>query len=304
MQTIDNKTRIRQWAYKQFERLERRDLLKWISDELYLKLRFWLIMGYKLNLNEVETFNEKLQWLKLNDRKLEYTPMVDKYEVRKYISEIIGNEYLIPLIGIWDKFEDIEFEKLPNQFVLKCTHDSGGLIVCKDKAKLDISQAKKKIDRCLNRNYYYHGREWPYKNVKPRIICEKYIVDESGTELKDYKFMCFNGKVKCLLVCLNRNMPDGLKIDFYDKDWNLMLFERFSHRKSGKDIPKPKTLNMMIELSEKLSSNIPFVRVDFYEVDGKLYFGELTFFPGSGFEKFVPETADYELGSWLELPYN
>ena len=185
--------------------LTSRGFLNFLPDETILKIKFKDRIGKELNLKKPKTFNEKLQWLKLYDRNPAYTKLVDKYEVRKHIAKTIGQEYLIPLLGVWDTFEDINFSKLPNQFVLKCTHDSGGLIICTDKNRLDIDAARKKINKCLKRNYYYPGREWPYKNVKPRIICEKYMVDESGTELKDYKFMCFNGEVKCIFVCLNRN---------------------------------------------------------------------------------------------------
>lgn len=272
-----------------------------IPDEHYLKIKYKLHMKKKLDLNNPQTLNEKLQWLKLNDRNQLYTNIVDKYEVRKYITKTIGKDYLIPLIGVWNKFEDINFSKLPNQFVLKCTHDSGGLVICTDKNKLDIELARKKINKSLKRDFYYVGREWPYKNVKPRIICEKYMVDESEMELKDYKFMCFNGEAKCSFVCLNRNSPNGLNVDFYDMNWNSMPFERH-YPNSGALIPKPKNFNKMVEFAEKLSKNIPFVRVDFYETNGKLYFGELTFYPGAGFEEFTPESYDYLLGSWINIP--
>lgn len=272
-----------------------------IPDDIYIRINYRLRLGKKIDLTNVRSFNEKLQWLKLYDRNPLYTQLVDKYEVRKYISKTIGEEYLIPLIGVWDKFEDIDFSKLPNQFVLKCNHDSGGLVICTDKTKLDIKAAREKINKSLKTNYYYSAREWPYKNVKPRIICEKYMVDESGVELKDYKFMCFNGEVKCSFVCLNRNSSSGLNVDFYDMDWNLMPFERH-YPSSGTAIPKPKNFNKMVEFAEKLSNYIHFVRVDFYETNGKLYFGELTFYPGAGFEEFTPESYDYLLGSWIKLP--
>ncbi len=157
------------------------------------------------------------------------------------------------------------------------------------------------MNKCLRKNYYYHSREWPYKNIEPRIICEEYMVDESGTELKDYKIMCFNGKAKCLFICLNRDSKKGLNVDFYDMEWNPMPFERH-YPSSGTIIPKPKSFDKMVELAEKLSEDIPFVRVDFYDINGKLYFGELTFYPGAGFEEFTPESYDYKLGSWIELP--
>lgn len=271
-----------------------------IPDKIFLKHVFYRNMGKKLDIKNPKTFNEKLQWLKLYDRNPQYTKLVDKYEVRKYISQLIGEEYLIPLIGVWGRFDDIDFNSLPNQFVLKCTHDSGGLVICRDKSKLDINVAREKINKSLNRNFYYQGREWPYKNVKPRIICEKYMVDESMVELKDYKFMCFNGEVKCSFVCLNRQSLAGLNVDFYDIDWNPMPFERH-YPSSGTVIPKPKNYSKMVEFAEILSKNIPFVRVDFYEANGQLYFGELTFYPGSGYEEFAPESYDYLLGSWIEI---
>ncbi|NOH16235.1 glycosyl transferase [Clostridium cochlearium] len=273
-----------------------------VSDKSFIKKRFREVFGRDINLQNPQTFNEKLQWLKLYNRNPLYTQLVDKYEVRKYIAKTIGEEYLIPLLGVYDNFDEIDFSKLSNQFVLKCTHDSGGLVICKDKNKLDIEAARKKIKKSLKRNYYYHGREWPYKNVKPRIICEKYMVDESDTELKDYKFMCFNGEVKCIFVCLNRNSVNGLNINIYDPSWNLMPFGRPNHLNSNTTILKPKNFYKMVQFAEKLSRDIPFVRVDFYETNGRLYFGELTFYPGAGFEEFNPESYDYLLGSWIRLP--
>lgn len=272
-----------------------------VPSKLLLKLKYQALMKSKLNINSPITFNEKIQWLKLYDKNPVYTNLVDKYEVRKYISNTIGEEYLIPLIGVWNKFEEIDFSELPNQFVLKCTHDSGGVIVCKDKSNLDIEKAKKKINSALKRNYYYSGREWPYKNIRPKIICEKYMVEESGAELMDYKFMCFNGEVKCSFVCLNRNLQTGLNVDFYDMEWNRMPFERH-YSSSGTAILKPKNFDKMVEFAGKLSKNIPFLRVDLYEINARLYFGELTLYPGSGFEEFTPESYDYLLGSWIKLP--
>lgn len=282
--------------------LVNRGVFNWLSDETILKIQYRDRIGEELNLKDPRTFNEKLQWLKLYDRNPRYTTLVDKYEVREYIAKTIGEEYLIPLLGVYNKFEEIDFNKLPNEFVLKCTHDSGGQVICKNKNEFDIDIARKRINRCLKRNYYYYGREWPYKNVKPRIICEKYIVDKSSNELKDYKFMCFNGKVKCIFVCSNRNSSTGLRIDIYDTNWNLMPFGRPKSPGTGIKIPKPENFQKMCTFAQKLSRDIPFVRVDFYEANGQLYFGELTFYPASGFEKFSPETYDYILGSWLELP--
>lgn len=198
-------------------------VFKFIPDSIYLKIKFRLKMNKKLNLNDPKTFNEKLQWLKLYDRKLEYTRYVDKYEVRSYISEKIGKEYLIPLIGVYNSFDEIDFNKLPNQFVLKCTHDSGGSIICRDKSKLDFKAARKKINKCMRKNNYFHGREWPYMNIRPRIICEKYMIDESGNGLIDYKFMCFNGQADCVMVCIDRYNLDP-KFYFFDEEWNLLRY--------------------------------------------------------------------------------
>ena len=271
------------------------------SDEKYLKRLFKLTLGYELKLDNPQTFNEKLQWLKLNDRKSEYTMMVDKLAVKDYVANKIGNEYIIPTLGVWNYFDEIDFDKLPNKFVLKCTHDSGGLVICKDKNTFDKKAAKKKIEKCLKRNYYWSGREWPYKDVMPKIIAEQYIQQNAYEELDDYKLMCFNGKVKATFVCSDRFSEDGLKVTFYDTDWNRLPFER--HYPSSKiEIEKPKTYDKMVVFAEKLADKIPFVRVDFYEIGGKTYFGELTFFPGGGYEEFTPKEWDKILGDWIKLP--
>ena len=257
------------------------------------------MMGYKLNLDTPQTFNEKLQWLKLYDRNPDYTKMVDKYEVRKYIKEKIGEEYLIPLIDVYDKFDDIDFDKLPNQFVIKCTHDSGGLVICKDKNNLHVKAAKKKINKFMKRNYYKVHREWPYKNVKPRIIIEKYMEDTKAKELVDYKFMCFDGEPKLSFTCSER-YNNGLKVTFFDLDWNKLPFERH-YPSSNKKIIKPINYDLMLKFSKILSDDIPFVRVDWYEINGKLYFGELTFYPGSGYEEFTPSKYDKIIGDFIKL---
>jgi hypothetical protein len=273
-----------------------------MNDKKYLEKVYKAIMKKRLNLDNPQSFNEKLQWLKLYNRRTEYTIMVDKYKVREYVANKIGQEYLIPLIGVWEDPDEINFENLPNQFVLKCNHNSGlGMCICKDKSKLDILKVKKELSAGLKENYYLHGREWPYKDVSRKIICEKYMTDESKTELKDYKLMCFDGKMFCCFVCSERFSSDGLKITFFDRNWNVLPFERH-YPKSKKNIKKPQNYEKMIELAEILSKDIPFVRVDFYEVEGQIYFGELTFFPGSGFEEFQPESADIELGNLIKLP--
>lgn len=278
-----------------------RGYLKWMPDILFLKILFRLKMGYPLNLKHPQTFNEKLQWLKLHDRNPRYTQLVDKYEVRKYVAETIGEEYLIPLLGVWDKFDDIDFDKLPNQFVLKCTHDSGGLVICKDKSKLDLKVARKKICRCLKMNYYWALREWPYKNVKPRIIAEKYMEDSADKELRDYKFFCFSGVAKLLFIATNRgNKLEETTFDFFDM--NFRHLNVTNGHPNAKETPhKPETFEKMKLLAEKLSKGIPQVRCDFYEVNGKTYFGELTFAHWSGFVPFEPKECDSEFGSWIKI---
>ena len=272
-----------------------------MPDDEFLKILFKSRLKYDLDLDNPKTFNEKLQWLKLHDRKPEYTMMVDKYKVREYVANTIGEQYLIPLIAVYDKAEDIDFNKLPQKFVLKCNHNSGvGMCICKDKSKINIRKVRKRLNKGLKQDYYLTGREWPYKNVERKIVCEQFMEDKESPDLKDYKFMCFNGEVKCSFVCSERFSGEGLKVTFFDRDWQVMPFTRH-YPKSEKVIEKPKNYELMIELAEKLSKNIPFVRVDFYEVNGKVYFGELTFFPGNGLEEFEPEKYDKMLGDYIDL---
>ena len=275
---------------------------RFIPDKIYLKSRYKARIGKKLNLKNPKTFNEKLQWLKLYDRKPEYTVMVDKHEVKKYVADKIGKDYIIPTLGVWDKFDDIDFDALPEQFVLKCTHDSGGLVICKDKSQLDIEQARKKIDKCLKRNYYWHGREWPYKNVRPRIIAEQYMEDEETAELRDYKFFCFDGVAKALFIATDRsNKEEETKFDFYDMEFNHLPFTN-GHPNANSAPQKPENFDKMRELAGKLSENIPHLRVDFYEVNGRIYFGELTFSHWNGMTPFGPEEWDETFGGWINLP--
>jgi len=279
--------------------LGHRGFFNWMSDESYIKLVYLCRMHRRLNLDTPKTYNEKLQWLKLHDRNPLYTDLVDKYEVRKYISNKIGEEYLIPLLGVWDNFDDIDFNSLPEQFVLKCTHDSGGLVICKDKSTFNINTARKKLNNCLKYNFYWDGREWPYRDIKPRIIAEKYMVDESGTELKDYKLFCFHGEVKALFVA--RGRPDHTTFDFYDLDFQRLPVKQYYP--NGKlDAQKPKGFSKMIELSKKLSDELIHVRVDLYDIKGSVYFGELTFYHFDGMERFEPDSFDQLFGSWLKLP--
>lgn len=273
-----------------------------ISDEVFIKAYYYNVFHRPIDLKNPQTFNEKLQWLKLYDRNPEYTTMVDKYAVKQYVADKIGEEYIIPTLGVWNHFDEIDFKKLPNQFVLKCTHDSGGLVICKDKSKLDFKAAKQKIEESLKHNYYLSGREWPYKDVKPRIIAEKYMIDTNINDLPDYKIHCFNGAAKFILVCSERFSENGTREDFLDINWNKLPFKRPHLNGSEKILKKPLGFNKILEFSTKLSKNIPFIRCDFYEINGRIYFGELTFFPASGFDLFEPSEWDYKLGSWLELP--
>lgn len=280
--------------------LGRMNLSRFIPDKLYLQMLYRQVFDKKLDLKNPKGYNEKLFWMKLYDHRPEYTTMVDKYAVKKYVADIIGEEYIIPTIGVWNKPEDIEWEKLPNQFVLKCTHDSGGLVICRDKEKLDIQSAMNKLRKSLKNNYYKAGREWPYKNVTRRIIAEKYMEDKSLGELPDYKFFCFDGVVKALFIGTERGTGD-VKFDYYDADFNHLDIVQL-HPMSGKDLPKPQHFDKMKELASKLSKGLPQVRVDFYNINGDIYFGELTFFHHGGVIPFHPESWDYTFGSWIKLP--
>ena len=278
----------------------KRKILNNLPDSIYLKLKWFLVFHKRLDLKNPRTFNEKIQWLKLYDRNPEYTNLVDKYLVRNYISQIIGDEYLIPLIGVWNNVSEIDFETLPNKFVLKSNHDSGSIRICRDKSKFDFVEAEVFFEKKLKSNFYYTGREWPYKNVKPKIIAEKLLEIESMDDVPDYKFMCFDGNVEYCFTCTDRFSEDGLKVTFFDKNWNKQMFERH-YPMSKNEITPPKNLSKMILLAEKLSKGIPFVRVDFYEINDKIYFGELTFYPGGGYEKFDPEYYDELIGSKICL---
>lgn len=273
---------------------------KSMSDEEYLKRIFEAKVGHPLNLSNPKSFNEKLQWLKIHDHNPLYTTLVDKYEVKRYVASIIGEEFIIPTIGVWDKFDDIDFSVLPNQFVLKCTHDSGGLVICKDKTNLDIKKAKKKIESCLKQNYFWVGREWPYKNVKPRIIAEKYITDESGVELKDYKVFNFDGNPELIQVDYDRFVNH--KRNLYTVDWKFIDASIKFPNDANHKIEKPEALEMMVDAAKKLSCGIVHVRTDFYCIGNRVYFGELTFYHGSGFEIFNPEDLGLYLGNLMKLP--
>ena len=274
-----------------------------LPDSWYLKYRYKQVFGRSLDLKHPKAFSEKNQWLKLHDRKPIYSKLVDKYEVKPIIAKIIGDEYIINTLGVWDNYDDIDFDKLPNQFVLKCTHDSASITICLDKTKFDKNQhAWKYNDIYMKRDYYhYENKQWAYKGMKPRIIAEEYIQDDQYDSLSDYKLYCFNGVARGVYVTINRFT--NLSVSMYDMDWNLMPFEHI-HPNQGEKIEKPKNLELMRELAEKVARFIdnPFVRVDFYETNGKVYFGEITFYPEGGMCYFKPEKWDYIMGSWMKLP--
>ena len=280
-----------------FESLGARGFFKKMSDEKYLKKLFRIKMGKKPDLVSPKTYSEKLQWLKLHDRKPEYSLLVDKAEVKKLVAEKIGEEHIIPTLGVYEKWDDIDFDKLPKSFVIKCTHDSGGLVIVKDKSAFDKKSAEKKIKKSLKRNFYYASREWPYKNVIPRIIVEKYL--DGGKDLPDYKFFCFDGKVKALFVATGR--PYDTRFDFYDENYNFLPFTN-GHPNSDVKLEKPENFEKMKEIAEILSKGYPHVRIDLYDLNGKIYFGEYTFYHWSGLTPFCPEEWDYKFGDMIKLP--
>lgn len=274
-----------------------------LSDKLYIKCYYYCKMGRCLHIDTPQTFNEKLQWLKFNNRHPEYSIMVDKYAVKDYVARIIGEEHIIPTIALFNTIEDIDYKLLPNQFALKCTHDSGGVVICKDKTSFNKSAALAKLKCGFNKNYYRYSMEYPYKYVKPRIIAEQFL-SNNGNELCDYKIHCFNGEPKLILVCKDRFSKNGMTEDFFTSNWVHLDVCRPGHANSSVPIPAPQQLPTLLEISRKLSRDIPFVRVDLYITQNKIFFGELTFFPASGMTPFIPDFYDYLFGSWLKLPIN
>ncbi len=275
-------------------------MLNFLPDQAYIQLYFFAKFHKFCDLKNPETFNEKIQWLKLYDRQPLYVQLVDKVEVKKYVAKMLGDEYVIPTLGVWDDPYDIDFDSLPDQFVLKCNHDSGNVIICMDKNIFDRKSAQKKLAKLLQQNFYYVGREWPYKNVRRKILAEPYLVDESGTELKDYKIFNFNGEPKVIQVDYGRFIQH--KRNLYDTDWKYINAAIQYPTDASHEIAKPDNLGKMLELARILSRDIPHVRTDFYSIDKKIYFGEMTFYHGSGFEKFTPESFNLYMGDLLELP--
>ncbi|MDD6193496.1 MAG: ATP-grasp fold amidoligase family protein [Lachnospiraceae bacterium] len=276
--------------------------LGWIPDDKYLKLVYRCETGQKLNLNNPVTFSEKLQWLKLHDRNPEYCSLVDKYLMKGIVAERIGAEYVIPLLGVWDRAEDIDFDALPNRFVLKCNHDSGGVVICRNKNKLDREAARTKLKTHLERDAYIPSREWPYRDVHRVVFAEELLETSEGEDLIDYKFYCFSGKPTYCQVIKDRSTRET--IDFYDVDWNLQPFtglglgEGFPH---GLKTPEPDNYEKMLEIAREFSRGTRFSRIDMYNIGGRIYFGEFTLYPKSGLGYFLPEEWNIKIGDMLEL---
>lgn len=284
---------------------------RWLPDKLFLQLRYWLEMGYRLNLKNPKTFQEKIQWLKLYDFKPEYTQLVDKLAVKDYVASAIGEKYIIPTLGVWDKFEDIDFSRLPDKFVLKTTHGggSGGVVVCRDKNDFDFKEAERKLTASLKSDIYKSFRERPYKDVPRRIIAEQLIEIKDKSDLTDYKIFCFDGEPKYIQVIQDRNTCET--IDFFDSEWNHQEFyglnpsiERSSSvipKQASLAISKPANLFEMLEVARKLSTGHKFLRVDLYNTSGRILFGELTFYPASGLGTFIPGSYNQDIGKLLKL---
>lgn len=271
-------------------------------DQIYLSLYYRLVFGKKINWKDPKTYSEKIQWLKLYNRRPEYTMMVDKVKVKDYVSSIIGQEFIIPTLNVWDNPDKIDFDSLPQRFVLKCNHNSGlGMYICKDKTKMEIEKVKEGLRKGLKENYFIRNREWPYKKVERRVLAEAYLEDDSG-ELRDYKWFCFDGEVKALFIATDRSKGDNAtRFDFFDDKFNHLPL--INGHKNASTLPeKPKMFDEMKTLAAKLSKGIPHVRIDFYEVGTQVYFGEMTFFHWSGFVPYEPEEWDFTFGSWLKLP--
>lgn len=280
-----------------------------LPDKVYLKKKYKSIFNKELNLKNPKTFNEKMQWIKLYDRNPLYTTLVDKYKVREYVKERIGEEYLIPLLGVWNSPYDIDFDKLPNQFVLKCNHDSN-VFICRDKTKCEVrdkkqsysnfDEVKNALDKRLKTNYYKANREWPYKNVERKIICEKYMKDQNSDTLIDYKFFCFNGEPKYLYI--TNHLSEEEYINYFDEQFNSINVFRKDLRSLPSDYYKaPLLFAEMKRICRKLTEGLIWARCDLYEINKKIYFGELTFFPTSGFVPFISEKWNVVFGDCVDL---
>lgn len=273
---------------------------------MYLKAAFRKRMGYKLDLDNPQSFSEKLQWLKLYDRKPEYTMLVDKVKVKEYVASVLGKEYVIPTLGVWADPDEIDFGQLPDRFVLKLNHNSGtGMYICKDKSKMDVERVKAELKRGLNENYFMHNREWPYKNVQRRILAEKFLVPaQNESDIPDYKWYCFDGIPTFCQVIQDRSVEET--IDFFDTEWNHLEFVGLNPKAENATIvpAKPANLETHLRIARVLSMGIPFSRIDLYEAGGRTFFGEVTFFPASGMGNFRPEKYNTLLGKMINLPDN
>lgn len=281
-----------------------RKFLKCLPDRLYIQLMYYYHFCKFANLRNPKTFSEKMQWLKLYDRRPEYITMVDKYAVKKYVAKKIGAEYVIPTLGVWDRPDEIDFDSLPNQFVLKWNHDSKSVVICKDKHTFDKNKALRKLRKGAEVNGYWYGREWPYKNVRPVIIAEEFLPQEEprSKDLIDYKFFCFNGVPKFLQVIQDRSTKET--IDIYDMQWNKQEFIGLSSRVVHAEVPplKPVCFDKMVWVAQELSKDIPFSRIDLYCVNNHIYFGEITLYPASGLGMFHPEKWNKIIGDMIVLP--
>lgn len=278
--------------------------LRFLPDKPYIKLYYRLRVGRSLNINNPTTLNEKLQWLKFNYRFPLQSIVSDKLLVRDYVAEKIGAEYLIPLFGAWEKYDDIDFDDLPEKFVLKCNHDSGGLVICTGKEQLDYKKARCILEKSLKSNFFYIGREYQYRNIKPMIICEQFISD-NGKVPMDYKIYCFNGKPDVILVCKDRFSKHSHRASYlyFDQNWKFLPLNKGDDELENVDVPKPKNLDKMIEIAKDLSKDFVFARIDLYNIDGRIYFGEITLSPNSGFDPDIKHETDLMFGSKLNIPY-
>ena len=276
------------------------DLLRFLPDKPYIMLQYYKHSHRMLNLKNPTRYNEKLQWMKLYDHNPLYTSLADKYLVKSYVADAIGERYVVPLLGVWDSPDEIDFSVLPEQFVLKTNHDSKGLVICKDKSKLDLDSTREFLRVRLKHSGFTYGREWPYKNIKRKIIADQYLEDENG-ELPDYKVMCFNGEPK--LIQLHRGrFTDEYTQDYYDTNWVRQSFNQVGLHEAAEPVSRPAFLEEMLEKSSVLAAGIPQVRVDWFYANGQLFFGEMTFFDASGYDEFVPDEINEFLGSLIKLP--
>jgi len=272
-----------------------------VDDKSFIEKKFRALLGYEPDLDHPVTFNEKINWLKLNYRKTEFTSEVDKYEVKKYVEQKLGSEFIIPNYGVWDRFDDIDFDSLPESFVLKCTHDSGSRVICRNKADLDMKAARTRLEKVLEHDYYKLNREWPYKDVRHRILAEMFL-DNHGKALNDYRFYCFNGQPKFFSIDLEVN--SSCRVNFYDPELKILPFGVAEEPPLfDAEVKMPSNIDRMLEIAKVLSHDHPFLRVDLYNVDGKIYFSELTFFSYGGFMGFCPDRSwDGKIGAYLDLP--